>query len=145
MPRRSSKSNTNRSHNDSRRSDEPVMSHWLDTAKDAPLATAAVAAGAVAAGVFLWSKRNQISNQLSDLSGQISDWTSQMQGGNGRDLALTGGPNESSAIEASRATGRSRSSGAPSRSTGSPSSSPRSGSQANQTTGGRSQGDNTTF
>jgi hypothetical protein len=124
------------------------MSQWGETAKDNPLKTAAVAAGAVAAGVFLWSKRNEISNQISELSDQIADWTNEMRNGSGssnsRDLALTGGPNESSAIESSRAT---RSTGSRSRSTGSSrSASSRSGSsQANQTTGGRSQGENTTF
>jgi hypothetical protein len=111
------------------------MSQWGETAKDNPFKTAAVAAGAVAAGVFLWSKRNEISNQISELSDQIADWTNEMRSGSGngtsRELALTGGPNESSAIESSRAT----------RSTGSRSSrSSRSGTQANQTSGGRSQG-----
>src|SRR4051812_4353279 len=49
-------------------------SGWTDTAKDRPFATAAAAAAAVGAGVFLWSRRNQISDQLSNLSDQISDW-----------------------------------------------------------------------
>jgi hypothetical protein len=115
------------------------MSQWGQTAKDNPLKSAAIAAGAVAAGVFLWSKRNEISDQISELSDQIVDWTNEMRNGSGssnsRDLALTGGPNESSAIESSRST---RSTGSRSRSTGS-------GTQANQTSGGRSQGENATF
>lgn len=135
----SSRSRSNSRGSNSRSSDEPLMSQWGETAKDNPLKTAAVAAGAVAAGVFLWSKRNEISNQISELSDQIADWTNEMRNGSGssnsRDLALTGGPNESSAIESSRAT----------RSTGSRSRSTRSASQANQTTGGRGQGENTTF
>jgi len=143
MPRNSrSNSNSSRSRSNSRgsnsrSSDEPLLSQWGETAKDNPFKTAAVAAGAVAAGVFLWSKRNEISNQISELSDQITDWTNEMRGnGNSRELALTGGPNESSAIESSRAT----------RSTGNRSSrSSRSGTQANQTSGGRSQGENTTF
>jgi hypothetical protein len=45
-----------------------------DAVRDRPVATAAVAAAAVGAGVFLWSRRNQISNQLTDLSNQIRDW-----------------------------------------------------------------------
>ena len=145
MPRNSG-NNSNRSRSNSRSSDEPLMRQWAETAKDSPLKTAAVAAGAVAAGVFLWSKRNEISNQISELSDQISDWANEMRSGSGssRDLALNGGPNESSAIESSRAAGRS--SGSRSRSTGSSrSASSRSGMQANQTTGGRSQGENTTF
>ncbi len=50
----------------------------MDMARERPVATAATAAGAVAAGVFLWTKRNQISDQLSQLSDQIGEWTDQM-------------------------------------------------------------------
>jgi hypothetical protein len=42
--------------------------------RDNPLAAAAAVGGAVAAGLFLWSRRNQISDQISDLAEQISDW-----------------------------------------------------------------------
>jgi hypothetical protein len=119
---------------------------WLDTARERPFVAAATAAAAVGTGIFLWSRRNEISDQISELSGQISDWASEMRNGSGdnRELALTGGPNESSAIESSRSTGRSG--GSRSRSTASSgSASSVSGTQANQTTGGRSQGENTTF
>lgn len=44
------------------------------SAKDHPFTAAAAVGGAVAAGVFLWSKRNQISEQISGLSEQISEW-----------------------------------------------------------------------
>jgi hypothetical protein len=54
---------------------------WTDTAKERPLATAAVAAAAVGAGVFLWSRRNQISDQISSLSDQISEWRDGSQSG----------------------------------------------------------------
>lgn len=54
---------------------------WMDSAKERPYTTAAVAAATVGAGVFLWSRRNQISDQLSGLSEQISDWTSNMSSG----------------------------------------------------------------
>ena len=47
---------------------------WTDTARERPFATAAAAAAAVGAGVFLWSRRNQISDQLASLSDQISEW-----------------------------------------------------------------------
>jgi hypothetical protein len=47
----------------------------MDMARDRPFATAAVAAATVGAGVFLWSRRNQISDQLNDLSNQIREWT----------------------------------------------------------------------
>ena len=44
------------------------------TARQNPIAAAAAVGGAVAAGVFLWSRRNQISDQIDSLSEQISDW-----------------------------------------------------------------------
>ena len=47
----------------------------MDMARERPVAAAAAAAGAVAASVFLWSKRSQISDQLSHLSEQIGEWT----------------------------------------------------------------------
>jgi hypothetical protein len=59
---------------------QPLMSNWMDTAKERPLATAAAVGGAVAAGVFLWSRRNQISDQLSQMSEQISEWSEGMRG-----------------------------------------------------------------
>ena len=57
------------------------FSGWRGTAKERPVATAAAAAAAVGAGVFLWSRRNQISDQISNLSDQFSDWTSNQQYG----------------------------------------------------------------
>lgn len=50
----------------------------VSTARDNPLATAAAFGGAVAAGVFLWSRRNQISDQIGNLTGQISEWRERM-------------------------------------------------------------------
>ena len=47
---------------------------FTDTARERPFTTAAAAAAAVGAGVFLWSRRNQISDQLSNLSDQIGEW-----------------------------------------------------------------------
>ncbi len=46
----------------------------LDSARERPFTAAAAIGGAVAAGVFLWSKRNQISDQISDLSEQLNEW-----------------------------------------------------------------------
>lgn len=43
--------------------------------RERPVAAAAVAAGAAAAGLFLWSKRSHITDQLSSLSDQIGGWT----------------------------------------------------------------------
>ena len=91
---------------------------WLAPVKDHPIASAAAAAAAVGAGVFLWSKRNQVGNQVSKISrtanemgrrasNKASSWMDQLQSHNSssREVALTEGPNESAAIEASRATG----------------------------------------
>ena len=50
-------------------------SDWMDSVRERPMASAAAAAAAVGAGVFLWSKRNQISEQISRLSDQITDWS----------------------------------------------------------------------
>ena len=87
-------------------------SEWgvMEMARERPMAAAAVAAGAAAAGLFLWSKRTQIGDQISDLSNQFSDWREAMgQGGddgtgglttsgqtsNQRGMSETGGGNAS--------------------------------------------------
>jgi len=46
----------------------------MGSARENPLAAAAAVGGAVAAGVFLWSRRNQISDQIGNLSDQLSEW-----------------------------------------------------------------------
>ncbi len=46
----------------------------MELVRERPVAAAAVAAGAAAAGLFLWSKRSQISGQLSNLSEQVGEW-----------------------------------------------------------------------
>jgi hypothetical protein len=53
----------------------------IDLARERPIAAAAVAAGAAATGLFLWSKRAQITDQLSSLSDQIGEWTDSMRSG----------------------------------------------------------------
>jgi hypothetical protein len=60
---------------------------WTDSVTDRPLTAAAAIGGAVAAGVFLWSRRNQISDQISSLSQQITDWREGM----GSDDEMTSG------------------------------------------------------
>jgi len=84
-------------------------SGWIDTAKDKPIAAAAAAAAAVGAGVFLWSRRNQISDQLSNLSDQISDWTQSTGSGSDSEFALAGDDSafESASSNRSQASGRS--------------------------------------
>jgi len=56
-------------------------SDWgvMEMARERPMAAAAAAVGAAATGLFLWSKRTQISEQLSSLSDQVSEWTQNMR------------------------------------------------------------------
>jgi len=75
-------------------------SDWMDSVRERPMASAAAAAAAVGAGVFLWSKRNQISEQIGRLSDQISDWA----GSSDSEFEMAGGANDASAT-GSRATG----------------------------------------
>ena len=51
-------------------------SDWgvMDMVRERPIAAAAAAASAAAAGLFLWSKRTQISDQLTNLSDQFGEW-----------------------------------------------------------------------
>ena len=74
MPR-----NNNRSRNNNPSGKNQYSSDWMDTVKERPIAAAAVAAASVGAGVFLWSKRNALSDQMSNLSTQIRDWTDSMR------------------------------------------------------------------
>jgi hypothetical protein len=55
----------------------------MDMARERPIAAAAAAAAAVGAGVFLWSRRNQITDQISNLSDQIGEWADTMNFGGG--------------------------------------------------------------
>jgi len=83
-------------------------SDWMDGVRDRPMASAAAAAAAVGAGVFLWSKRNQISEQISRLSDQISDWTEERGWtGSSNEMATAGGMDESSEMGTSATASRS--------------------------------------
>ena len=53
----------------------------MGTARANPLSAAVAVGGAVAAGVFLWSRRNQISDQIGNLSDQVSGWREGLQSG----------------------------------------------------------------
>jgi hypothetical protein len=72
MPRDSNRRTSSRN--------ESWSSGVLDMARDRPIAAAAVAAGAAATGLFLWSKRNQITQQLTSLSDQLGEWSENMTG-----------------------------------------------------------------
>lgn len=67
---RGSNRNRGRNNNPERRNQ---YSGIVSGARDNPLATAAAVGGAIAAGIFLWSRRSQISDQISELADQISD------------------------------------------------------------------------
>jgi hypothetical protein len=53
---------------------------FIDAMKDRPYTTAAVAAGAAAAGAFLWSKRDRISDVASTGMDKFSELKSQRMG-----------------------------------------------------------------
>ncbi len=89
---------------------------FIDGARDRPVATAAAAAAAVGAGVFLWSRRNQISDQISNLSDQFSEFGQQFGGtrsnGNRDDFEFTdAGTTGSSASTAGKSGKRGKSGG----------------------------------
>jgi len=108
MPRnQGNRSSRGGSRGSSNRGERSAFS-W-DTAREKPLATAVTIGAAAAAGAFLWSRRNQISEQLSDLSEQIGEWSDSLNLGGSSDdsdfeSAGAGG------LGASRSTGSSMSS-----------------------------------
>jgi hypothetical protein len=53
---------------------------FIDAMRDRPYATAAVAAGAAAAGALLWSKRDQIGEMTSSGMDKLSELKSQRMG-----------------------------------------------------------------
>jgi hypothetical protein len=79
-------------------------SGMIGTARANPLSTAAAVGGAVAAGVFLWTRRNQISDQLGNLTDQISGWRETMQPGD--DAAPGSSTSEASFVTAPNASAR---------------------------------------
>ena len=74
----SNRGGNSRSHNNNPTGRNQYSSGVLDIARDRPVTAAAVAAGAAAAGLFLWSKRAAITDQLSGLSDQIGEWKQSM-------------------------------------------------------------------
>jgi hypothetical protein len=101
MPRTS-----NRGRNNNPTGRNQYSSDWMSTVKERPMTAAAVAAASVGAGVFLWSKRNQISEQLSNLSDQISEWTESMRSGDlEEEFDTSGAATGSTSSRTSRSTG----------------------------------------
>lgn len=70
---------------DRRNADLDVM----EMARERPFAAAAAAAGAAATGLFLWSRRAQISDQLGHLSDQLGEWRESMRSGGELEMAET--------------------------------------------------------
>jgi hypothetical protein len=56
----------------------------VDYARERPATAAVAAAAAVGAGVFLWSRRSQITEQLSGISDQIGQWSEKMTSSQGQ-------------------------------------------------------------
>jgi len=115
MPR----GNSNRSRNNNPSGRNQYSSDWMDTVRERPIAAAAVAAASVGAGVFLWSKRNALSEQMSNLSSQISDWTESMRSGSGEEEFEMADGSPSGAATGSTSSRTSRSTGSRPTSTGS--------------------------
>jgi hypothetical protein len=100
MPRnsqRGSKNNNPQGHNQ-------YSNGMMDMARERPVVTAAAAAAAVGAGVFLWSRRSQISDQLTNLSEQIGEWTNNMA--SERELEVAGGSSQFSGSASSGSIGQ---------------------------------------
>ena len=74
----SNRGNSNRGRNNNPEGRNQYSGGVMDMARERPIAAAATAAAAVGAGVFLWSRRSQISDQLGQLSDQISEWRDSM-------------------------------------------------------------------
>jgi hypothetical protein len=88
----------------------------MELARERPLAATAVAAGAAAAGLFLWSRRAQISGQLSGLSDQIGEWTQNRnwsEGDSGTNDDTAGLTTSTASTNLGRRSGRGRAQSAP--------------------------------
>ena len=134
---RNSNSNRRGSRNNNPEGHNQYTNSWLNSARDRPIAAAATAAAAVGAGVFLWSRRSTISNQISNLSDQITDWKDNMRSSDSEaEYEMAGSGDIGTAANASGAATGATSSRT-SRSTGSRSTSTRAGS--NRSTRGMSE------
>jgi hypothetical protein len=79
----------------------------VEAARDNPIKAAVTAAAAVGAGVFLWSRRNQISDQIGQLGDQISDWRDSMGSDPAFESADTGFSSNDEMSSAGKSGGRS--------------------------------------
>ena len=104
--------NNSRGRNNNPSGRNQYSNDWMNSIKERPIAAAAVAAASVGAGVFLWSKRNALSEQMSNLSSQISDWTASMRSTDelefetmGSESSPSGAATGSTSARTSRSTG----------------------------------------
>jgi hypothetical protein len=74
MPRNNQNGNQRGSNNNNAEGRNQYSYGMMERARERPFAAATVAAATVGAGVFLWSRRNQISEQLSTISDQLGEW-----------------------------------------------------------------------
>ena len=84
-------------------------SDWgvIEMARERPFTAAATAVGAAAAGLFLWSRRTQISDQMSDLSNRFGEWSDTMRSnGAGGDFSSDSDSTASSASPSRRTSSR---------------------------------------
>ena len=86
-------------------------SDWgvMEMARERPFTAAATAVGAAAAGLFLWSKRAQISEQMNSLSEQFGEWRDNMASSNGFDADDTGSTESAKTTSTNRQRGTRRS------------------------------------
>ena len=92
MPRNNQNGNQRGSNNNNAEGRNQFSYGMMDRARERPLAAATVAAATVGAGVFLWSRRNQISEQLSNISDQIGEWNqTSSQGTQSGEFEMAGG------------------------------------------------------
>ena len=87
MPNRNQNNRGGRNNNPEGRNQ---YSGWTDSARERPVAAAAAAAAVVGAGVFLWSRRSQISEQLSSISDQIGEWSENRSNSSGAQFETAG-------------------------------------------------------
>ncbi len=133
------KNNRNQSgSNRSRSRSDQALFDWRETARERPLATAAAVGAAAAAGAFLWSRRNQISDQISQLSDQIGEWAENMN--SERELEIAGSETRFTSALGSGATGEFATTPADSTSSGTSSPSWPAGSKRPGGTGGVNSG-----
>ena len=74
---RGSRGRTDRNNNPEGRNQ---YSGLAGAARANPIRAAAAVGSAVAAGVFLWSRRNQLSEQIESLSDQVKEWRASSEG-----------------------------------------------------------------